>query len=446
MGKPLHHSAHSPFRAVIRNASYLGSSKVVSALLGLVALGCAGRGMTPELFGSLVVVLAYVEGVSDLVKFQTWQFIVRYGTPALVHKDLSRFRNVTGFSFGLDIASSVVACAGGVALLPLIASKVGIQPQDLGLALFYCTLIPIMTAATPTGILRAIDRFDLIAIQQLVNPLLQAAGSIASLFLGWGFTGFLLSWYFAKATSGAVLWIFAIRELRLQGIRGALRPGLFKPARTIPKAWDFVWTTNFAHSIWAAWGPGSNLVVAAILGPAATGMFKIALTFYESAGKPADLMAKSFYPEIMRLDPSSKKPWLLAVRSSAIAAGVALLMAAIILVGGQPLIAAVFGMNYGSAYTLLAIMSGALIVSMTAFPLESLLYMASRQRAALAAEGFAALIYGGTLFMLTSGFGLKGAAISYVAGQCLKAGFSLIPTLFAYLQRHTLDSGAWVRS
>ncbi|MGK2600898.1 hypothetical protein ACSJH7_12370, partial [Escherichia coli] len=46
-----HWFADGAFRTIIRNSAWLGSSNVVSALLGLLALSCAGKGMTPAMFG-----------------------------------------------------------------------------------------------------------------------------------------------------------------------------------------------------------------------------------------------------------------------------------------------------------------------------------------------------------------------------------------------------------
>ncbi|MDQ7997224.1 MAG: lipopolysaccharide biosynthesis protein [Luteibacter sp.] len=434
-----HWFSDGAFRAIVRNASYLASSNVASALLGLLSLACAGRGMTPELFGTLVVVQAYAKSVSDFVKFQTWQFVVQFGTPALAHQDVARFRDVTGLSFGLDLASGAVALVGGMVLLPLLGHAVGISPADFWWALAYCTLIPTMTAATPTGILRSIDRFDLIAVQQAITPLLRAAGSVIAYFGHLGFPGFIATWYVSSLVGDGVLWLFAVRELRRQRIDHALRPGLFGPARRIKGAWDFVWTTNIAHSIWSARNAGTNVLVGIILGPTAAGLFKVALTFFDAAGTPASLMQKSFYPEIMRMDPASTRPWKLGLRSAMLAGGVGVLVALLVIVVGKPLISTVFGAQYLESYNLLQVMSAALVVSMAGFPLESLLYIASRQRAALVAQALAALLYALLLVGLSHYLGIMGAAIAYFGGQCLEAFFSLIPTIGAYRKRHTLS-------
>lgn len=65
-----HWFADGAFRTIIRNSAWLGSSNVVSALLGLLALSCAGKGMTPAMFGVLVIVQSYAKSISDLLSFR----------------------------------------------------------------------------------------------------------------------------------------------------------------------------------------------------------------------------------------------------------------------------------------------------------------------------------------------------------------------------------------
>ena len=139
-----HWFADGAFRTIIRNSAWLGSSNVVSALLGLLALSCAGKGMTPAMFGVLVIVQSYAKSISDFIKFQTWQLVVQYGTPALTNNNPQQFRNVVSFSFSLDIVSGAVAIVGGIALLPFLSHSLGLDDQSFWLAALYCTLIPSM--------------------------------------------------------------------------------------------------------------------------------------------------------------------------------------------------------------------------------------------------------------------------------------------------------------
>ncbi|WP_336803669.1 lipopolysaccharide biosynthesis protein [Erwinia aphidicola] len=426
------------FRTILRNAAYLASSNALSALLGLVALSCAGKGMSTQMFGVLVVIQAYAKGISDVIKFQTWQLVVKYGATAVDNKNIRQFRDVISFSFALDIASGAIAVVAGMLLLPLLAHSLGLDRQSLWLAILYCTLIPSLAASTPTGILRAVDRFDLIAIQQAVRPLLRAAGSVISYLGDLGFAGFIITWYASNLIGGVLYWWFAARELRRRNIHHALRPRLFAPASRLAGAWNFVWTTNFAHSIWSARNSCSTVLVGIVLGPAAAGLFKIATSFLDATGSPAKLMEKSFYPEVMRLDPRSSQPWLLGLKSACLAGGIGVLVALLVMVVGKPVISSVFGEQYLQAYHLIEIMLGAIVVSMLGFPQESLLFMAGKQRVFLVAQTLSSASYIALLIVLSHFFGVSGAAYAYLAGQCLDVLLSFIPTLRAWHYRHLL--------
>ncbi len=159
-----------------------------------------------------------------------------------------------------------------------------------------------MASSTPTGILRAVDRFDLIAVQQATKPFLRAAGASSAWYFDFGFAGFVIAWYVSD------LWLAApctgglprAENYAGRNIHNAFKLNLFESARHIKGAWSFVWSTNIAHSIWSARNSCSTVLVEIVLGPAAAGLFKIAMTFFDAAGTPAGLLGKSFYPEVMR--------------------------------------------------------------------------------------------------------------------------------------------------
>lgn len=427
--------ADGAFRAVLRNASYLGSGKLAGALLGLISLACAGHALTTTLFGIVMIIHTYATGAGALVKFQTWQFVVRYGAPALQRGDRGFVRDTIRFAFGLDIASGLVGMALAMLALPLLAGRLDLHGSVLTIAILYCTLVPTMSAATSVGVLRLLDRFDLIGVQQIVTPAVRAIGAGIAFFGHFGFLGFVAAWYVADIAGDLVLWAMAARELRRRDMLDAFRPGLFGAARRLPNAWGFVWTTNIAHSIYAAWGPLSNLIVASILGPVAAGLYKIASTLMDSTAKPADLLNRGFYPEIMRLDPRSKQPWKLGLRVAALSACLGVLLVLVVMLGGKPVIGFVFGRKYIEASGLLQIMTWSLVVSTAAFPLESLLYMVDRQRTALIAQSLSACLYMGLLYALTVYLGLTGAGIAFLIGTIMTGLFMLIPTVQSYRRR-----------
>src|SRR5438045_346859 len=140
------------FRSLLKNSSYLAASRVVAAIAALATLSLAARALGVLYFGALILITSYAKAVSGIAKFQSWQLIVRYGSRA-VHGEVEDFQTSTGFAFALDATSGVGGMLAAVALLPFIAQWVGITPDQLWLAMLYCTLLPTMGAATPSGVL-----------------------------------------------------------------------------------------------------------------------------------------------------------------------------------------------------------------------------------------------------------------------------------------------------
>lgn len=427
-----------PLRSVLRNAGYLGSTKIIGAVFGIVALSCAGRALGPELFGVLTLIHTYALGANALTNFQSWQVVIRYGSPALARGDEDTAGAAISLSLGLDLASGLVGMVAGMLLLPLIAGRFGLSGDWTWIAVAYCTIVPSMASATPTGVLRMLDRFDLIAMQQPATPIVRCALAVGALWAGLGLPGFVIAWYAADLVGDGMLWVLALRELSRRGMVRHVRPGLRAPASRLPGSWHFVWTTNLSTSLGAGWGPVGNLVIGAILGPAAAGVYKVASTLLDAAGKPADMLSKGFYPEIMRLDPRSPDPWRLALRSGAISGAVGIALGLVVVLAAEPLIEGIFGHRYLPAAGLLSVMTLALAVSMATFPFQSLLYMAGRQTDALAAQAVATGIYLAALATLCLALGLTGAAMAYVAGN---VAVSLLMGLYVHVAHARLRAG-----
>ncbi|QNP42727.1 oligosaccharide flippase family protein [Sphingomonas daechungensis] len=183
------------FRSLLKNSGYLAASKAVAAVAGIATLAIAGRGLGVELFGMLILITSYAKAASGLSKFQSWQLIVRYGGQALVTGEHEEFKASTGFAFALDVLSGLGGMLVAVMLLPFIGRWFGIDDRFLWLAMLYCTLLPTMGAATPIGVLRALDRFDLISWQGSGYPIVRAVLSAIAFALDGGFETYVAIWF-----------------------------------------------------------------------------------------------------------------------------------------------------------------------------------------------------------------------------------------------------------
>ena len=400
------------FRSLLKNSGYLAISKVVSGIAGLATLAFAGRGLGVAMFGMLVQIHSYAQAASGLTKFQSWQLIIRYGGNALRDGDKSQFKDATGFALGLDIASGLGGMVLAVALLPLIGTWFGIEQRYIGMAMLYCTLLPTMGSATPIGVLRSLDRFDLMSWQATTYPIVRAILAGIAFASDAPFVAYLVIWYVTDLGGDLYMWFLGWRELKRRKLRDGIRPTL-RPTR-LKNAWRFAINVNLTGSVNVALGPIARLIVGGLVGPSAAALFRVASTLADSAHKPANMLAKAFYPEVVRMDFATKKPWKLMLRGTALASLVAALVIALLIIGGEALVEALLGRDFIGAYPILLVLIFAPLIGIFIFGLPSMLYALDRPDAPLKAKIAGALVYVAAVVPLTLQFGVIGAALAYV--------------------------------
>ncbi len=403
-----------PFRSLLKNSSYLAASKAVAAVAGLATLAFAGRGLGLALFGMLVLIASYAQAASGLSKFQSWQLIVRYGGEALTSPDPRDFKAATGFAFALDVVSGIGGMILAIALLPLVGSWFGFSGDHLLLAMLYCTLLPTMGAATPVGVLRSLDRFDLISWQGTTYPIARAILAGVAWWLEAPFVAYVVIWYVTDLGGDLYLWFLAWRELKrrnlLTGIKPSLRPD------GLPGAWRFAIHVNLTASLISAWGPIARLIVGGLLGPSAAALYRVAASLADAAQKPADLLAKAYYPEVVRMDLATRRPWKLMARGTVLAVAVGIFAVVVLLLGGRALLDAVFGSEFIPAFPALMVLIVAPLLATISFPLVPMLYALDRPDAPLKARLIGTILYFAIVAPLSWQFGLIGAAGAFVFG------------------------------
>jgi O-antigen/teichoic acid export membrane protein len=285
-----------------------------------------------------------------------------------------------------------------------------------------------MGAATPIGVLRALDRFDLISWQGTTDPIARAILAAIAWWMGWSFPAYVAIWFVTNLGGDLYLWFLAWRELRrrdlLKGIRPTLNP------KDLPGAWKFAINVNLTSSLMTAWGAIARLIVGGLLGPASAGLYRIAAGLADATQKPADLLAKAYFPEVMRMDLASKHPWKLMLRGIALATGFGLVAVSIVVIAGKALLATLLGPDFIPAYPVLLVMLGVPLLAMLSFPMPSMLYALDRPDAPLKARLVATIAYFAIVVPLTTRFDTVGAAGAFVIANAVMVG-----VLALYLRR-----------
>ncbi|MBB5694069.1 lipopolysaccharide biosynthesis protein [Muricoccus pecuniae] len=424
--------ADSLFRRILRNAGLVLGGKLVTALLNLAAFGIGMHSLGAERMGVLVLVHGFAQTASSLVKFQSWQAVLRYGAGSLGEERRAEFHALLRFTAGLDIGSGVlgaILCAGAALLL---GPSFGWPPEVLPLAALYATSTLFLVTATPTGLLRLLDRFDLLARRDAAGAAIRLGGAALAAGLGAGLPGFLGAWYAGTALGGVVLVATAWREVAR---RGLLRPDpagrRVRAARVHPGIWGFTWSTNLMTTLSLGSSHVATLCVGWTIGPVGAALFSLARQIGEAALKPSRFLTPALYPELARLLAEGNHDALRRLLrrglrlSAALALGLLLLLAAI----GGPLLRLVGGPEGGEAYRLMLLLAAATSIGFAGFALEPLLVSAGRHGLALRLRALSTAAYVPLALIGLRLVGLEGAGIAALLSALLLLAGQAVPAL-----------------
>lgn len=413
----------------IRNAGVLLTGRSVQAVASLVALALAARALGSGAFGSLVLLHGFAVTVAAIAKFQSWQAVLRYGAPALEQRDLPRLGRVLKFCLLLDTASAAIGLAVVLMAIEPALRLFGLPMELADAARAYGTLVLFMMLnSTPTGVLRLLDRFDLISVQSTVAPLIRLVGCAVLLFWGGGLIEFLAVWFVSAALGRVVLCAFAVFALTHRDILGCLDLSLKGVACPEPGIWRFVAGTNVNGSLRLAQSQLGVLAVGWLVGPAAAGMFRIATQFADLLVKPNNkLLVPAIYPELTRLAAQQRfqERADMVRRTILFAGGVSAVLLALLVVAGKPLITLAAGPEFADAYPTMICLAVAGLIGAWTFPLEPLLVADGRVGETVATRTLAIVAYIGLLYGLLPVIGVIGAGVAGIAYAAICAGLFL---------------------
>jgi O-antigen/teichoic acid export membrane protein len=364
---------------IFRNAGMLMSGRAASGAFGLITLGLMARGLGPEVFGIVVLVQTYAFVVTGLTTFQSWQALIKYGAEYVQRQDLQGFHALVRFTTFLDVLGVVAGTAIAVAAIPWIGPYLDWTADVMIDAQFYCLVILFSVAATPTGILRLQNRFDLLSIQSAIAPALRAVGVTVAFLADAGITGYLAAWFFAGAVAGIAFIALGWRE----GVRSGLLTGMsWRGGVKPPEAgmWGFALASNFNSSLVLIPNQMATVLVGLVATPAAAGVYKIARDVSTALTKPAEMLNQSIYPEFAKL--GSRDDWhqfaRLILRGGALAGGAGVFVLIVLFVAGGWFIDLAFGAAFSAAHPVMLLLVGAATLTIAGFSMEPALFAMGR--------------------------------------------------------------------
>ena len=112
-------SEHTRTQRIAKNGGLLVGAKLLGVILGLGSLSLATKFLQPYEWGTLVFFHAYMLFFSDVMAFQSWQSIIRYGADDVHNKDAKKLGELIGFGIRLDAVAAVIAYIAALILFSL---------------------------------------------------------------------------------------------------------------------------------------------------------------------------------------------------------------------------------------------------------------------------------------------------------------------------------------
>src|SRR5688572_32736392 len=119
------------------NAGMLLGGRTVNAILTLAYMAMAAHALTVAEVGALVLIQAFAQFFGDVVKFQSWQTIIHYGSRPLAEGRKAEVQQVLRFTLALDAVSTVLGVALGAIGAVLFAGVLGWTADDAPAAALY---------------------------------------------------------------------------------------------------------------------------------------------------------------------------------------------------------------------------------------------------------------------------------------------------------------------
>ena len=361
-----------------------------------------------------MLILTYGQMIANFVQFQSWKGVIRYGALHIAAKRPDRLERLFGFTATLDFGSALAGALLAVMGVPLIGPLFDwAQDEQLSAALFAAILL-LTTGATPTGILRLFDRFDLVAYAEAIGPLVRLIGSIVAWIVGAGIPTFLVIWASAAVIQAAAQWVAAvlINRSRLTFGRQPFRQAVGENDRV----WQFMLQTNVSNSVGMFWMQLGTLAVGAVAGAAEAGAFRLAQRLAKGITRPVRPVTVALYPELSRLVAADDHAQLrtIMIRVTVVAAFLALLVVILCGVAGREILSLIAGKHFEFAAGFLFLLSIAAAIDLAGFAFEPLQDAHGRAWNVLRAKLIAAGVYAALLAILLPAIGSKGAAIAAI--------------------------------
>lgn len=404
--------SRSPLARIFANTVWLLGGKGFGALCGLAYLAILTRSLGLKGFGHFALIFGTAQALIAIAGFQSWRIVVRYGAPHVHARDWREFGRLGMFCGLLDAIGAMVGCAIAWVVIYHSGGLIRINPDYVDAAFGFCCAMLWALVSAPTGIVRALDRFDMGVYIEALVPVGRLLAAVAIWLTGPSVVKFLVAWAALDLLEAAAYWAVA-RWLCPEAVRLDYLADCRAAVRSNPGIARFALITYVAATLEAAVRHGPLLAVGAFVGTRAAGLYRLASQLSQALSKLSTLLTRTVYAEVARVHASSAAAEFrkLVLQTSLVAAGAGAVVIAIAIAAGGDLLRLLGGSDFTGGGKLLIPLAVAASFDLASVAFEPVLHSTGHARYALVARTLAVA----TLIVAMSAlvaFGAQGVAWS----------------------------------
>lgn len=404
---------------ILRNTAWLLGGKGFGAVCSIAYLAILTRTLGLKDFGHFSLIFGTAQAIIALTGFQTWRVVVRYGSTHVHEKEWGRFGRLAMLCGGLDAIGAVLGTVVAAVAIFGFGHMLELNQSYVNVAFWFCCASLWALVSAPTGVVRALNRFDAAVYVEAVVPTGRLLAALLIWFTGPSVARFLFAWALIDLIEAALYWIVA-RRLCPEALRLSNFARMRAALRENEGITHFFLVSYFGSSIDALMKNGPLLIVGGWVSTRAAGLYRLASQLSQAMSKLSTLLTRSVYAEVAHVTASSEAAELrkLVAQTSKIAGGAALLVVILAVVAGKYLLQLIGGDDFEQGASILVPLAIGASFDLASVSFEPVLHSTGRANLSLFAR-VVALVAMGIALVFLIGHGSTGVAWAVaIGGAC----------------------------
>lgn len=409
----------TPLARILSNTAWLIGGKGFGALCSIVYLAILTRTLGLKGFGHFALIISTAQALSAIAGFQTWRVVVRYGAAHIHTKDWPAFGRLGMLAGVLDAAGAACGCALAAVVFFGFAHLLDLNENYILPGFLFCCASLWALVSAPTGMVRAMNRFEMAVYVEALVPIGRLIGAGVVLFVGPSVERFLFTWALVDLIEAGCYWAMA-RYLAPGSVRLTYLKDLRATLRENAGLGRFFLVTFAGSTLDGLTKNGPLLIVGGIVGTRAAGLYRLASQLSQALSKFSILLTRAVYAEISRVRVASTIAEFrrLAVQTSLIAGLGGLVVTVIALTLGQPLLGLIGGKAFEGGVAILVPLALAASFDLASVAFEPVLHSTGKAQLSLTARLIALAALGVAMAVLIH-MGPSGAAWAVAVGSAV---------------------------